>query len=447
MNLYRSFGSLLETWVTNGEPHSHSADPLDGVALQEWLDGGDSGDSLASSGATPRSKSDLGTLVESDVEDSGVEMASLDPSLPSSPHPLSLGKTEMASDATAPDRDNDELPLSSPCSPVLSPTSSRSSSSLSHGPITGSQRRREMHRRVEKALQRAGSGVKQRVLRPRRQWHSASLPAAPATVRIQRAGNRSASVHLNRTSSLSVVDEQAPQEMLRRRDPSSHHNSLPGLNDTVVRRENVGEEGKEVLSPGLGYLEQVCRMLEEIARLQMCNQELQMEMESLQEQQTSKNSECDQLDCEAAKRRDRSASKKFKVKDHEDLPCQSSHNNNVNQYFRRRSASDTRLLMTHLSKVKEMSEGKCLSVDDLQECPNDDKEQEKKEAVQKKSENKTKIWRLRIGSLKREETMGKTSQQIQPSGKKATVHFRKLFRRRKTVSELKEQNVLTTENH
>lgn len=39
------------------------------------------------------------------------------------------------------------------------------------------------------------------------------------------------------------------------------------------------------LSPGLMYLEQVCQMLEEIARQQMQNRALQMERDALQEHQ------------------------------------------------------------------------------------------------------------------------------------------------------------------
>lgn len=41
------------------------------------------------------------------------------------------------------------------------------------------------------------------------------------------------------------------------------------------------------MSPGLCYLEQVCQMLEEIARQQMHSQALQMEMNALQECQDS----------------------------------------------------------------------------------------------------------------------------------------------------------------
>lgn len=48
--------------------------------------------------------------------------------------------------------------------------------------------------------------------------------------------------------------------------------------------QDLGEEEKG-LSPGLSYLEQVCQMLEEIARQQMHNRALQMGMEALREHQ------------------------------------------------------------------------------------------------------------------------------------------------------------------
>lgn len=55
-----------------------------------------------------------------------------------------------------------------------------------------------------------------------------------------------------------------------------------------IRENDVCEGAYEGLIPGLGYLEHVCRMLEEIARLQMHNQRLQVEMEALREQQESR---------------------------------------------------------------------------------------------------------------------------------------------------------------
>lgn len=55
----------------------------------------------------------------------------------------------------------------------------------------------------------------------------------------------------------------------------------------VLFSVQVREEGEvegEGLGLGLGYLEHVCRIMEEIAKLQICNRGLQVEMEGLREQ-------------------------------------------------------------------------------------------------------------------------------------------------------------------
>lgn len=44
--------------------------------------------------------------------------------------------------------------------------------------------------------------------------------------------------------------------------------------------QDLGEEEGKGLSPGLSYLEHVCQMLEEIARQQINNRALQMEMDA-----------------------------------------------------------------------------------------------------------------------------------------------------------------------
>ncbi|KAK6305383.1 hypothetical protein J4Q44_G00241630 [Coregonus suidteri] len=452
MNLYRSFGNLLEIWVTESGPPNTISDPQEGVALEGQWEGGDSGDSLTLSGTTSMSKSDVGTLVRSDTEDSGMEITSSEASLPSSPPSVCMGNTAIDPVSTTSFRDEDGLPSTSPpCSPVLSLPSSCSSSSLSLCLRTRAQGHRElaavMHRNVEQALRKTDAGGRWQVLRPvdrgaapRRQCHMASLPSMHPVTHIQRAGHRSASAGLRRTVSLSVVDEQASTELLQHRGGlSPHHNTLPAQTDTEIRQKDVCEGAYEGLTPGLGYLEHVCRMLEEIARLQMHNQRLQVEMEALQEQQESRNSEHNHCDCKAAEEGGRSSNeRRLDAKDYvEDLPCQSSQNNsNMHQHFRRRSASDTRLMVGYLRKVKEESGRRYLSIEDLLEQPEDDKKQEKEGPGKKEQQSRIKTWKLKIGSLRRE-TTEKTSQQIHSSVKKASGRrLGQLFRRRrKTVPE------------
>ncbi|XP_041754119.2 uncharacterized protein LOC121582422 isoform X2 [Coregonus clupeaformis] len=426
MDLYNIFGNLLETWVTEG--------PQERVALEGQWEGGDSGDSLTLSGTTFMSKSDVGTLMRSDTEDSGVEICS-EASLPSSPPSVSMDNTDI--DPTV--REEDGLPSTSPpCSPVLSLPYSSSSSSLSLCPRA--QRHRElaavMHLKVEQALRRAYSGDRDNV--PRQRCHTASLPSPHSVTHIQRAGHRSGSIGLRRTVSQSVVDKQASTDLLQHRGGlSPHHKTLPAQTDTEIREKDVCEEEYEGLTPGLGYLKQVCRMLEEIARLQIRNQGLQVEMDALREQQGRQNSERNQCDFKASEEGSPSANERLEVKDYEDLPYQSSQNNsNVHQHFRRRSASDTTLMMGHLKKVKEVSGGRYLCLEDLLEQPGDDENQEKQETRNKKQGSRTQTWKLKIGSLRRGETTEKTSQQINSSVKKASGRWLgQLFRRRKTVPE------------
>lgn len=49
--------------------------------------------------------------------------------------------------------------------------------------------------------------------------------------------------------------------------------------------QDIGEEERNGLSPGLFYLEQVCQMLEEIARKQMHSRALKMEIDAQWEHQ------------------------------------------------------------------------------------------------------------------------------------------------------------------
>lgn len=125
MNLYMSFSNLLEIWVTEGGPPNIISDPQEGVALEGQWEWGDSGNSLTLSGTTSMSKSDVGT------EDSGVEITSSEAFLPSSSQSVSMCNTAIDAVSTS-IRDEDGLPSTSPpCSPVLSPPSFCSSSSLS----------------------------------------------------------------------------------------------------------------------------------------------------------------------------------------------------------------------------------------------------------------------------------------------------------------------------
>lgn len=134
MNLYRSFGCLLETWVAEGYPAEQSRS-AEGLEKSLDLNGSDSAsaDSLRLTGAALRSES----------EDSGVELPSVLSPVSSQRRVLTLQTSQLGED--------DFRPSSS--SPALSQCSS-SSSSFSAA-RTGSLKSSESARlKVEEALQR-----------------------------------------------------------------------------------------------------------------------------------------------------------------------------------------------------------------------------------------------------------------------------------------------------
>lgn len=124
MNLYRSFGNLMEAWVTEESQRSHS----------ELL--GDNGEAASSPSTNPRSES----------VDSGVEMA--DTSFHATSGPVSVDNAEL--DGFTPERGAPEaslLPCPSPpdpFSPCLSPGGAQDHAAL-------------LRHRVEAALERSHS--------------------------------------------------------------------------------------------------------------------------------------------------------------------------------------------------------------------------------------------------------------------------------------------------
>ena len=109
MNLYRSFGNLMEAWVTEGAQGSDSA----------WLGNNYEDPSMRSS--------DVGTNIRTESVDSGVETASSVTSLPPTPSSVSADHTEI--DSFTPERERD----STSQSPILSfPVPPSSSSSSPH---------------------------------------------------------------------------------------------------------------------------------------------------------------------------------------------------------------------------------------------------------------------------------------------------------------------------
>lgn len=127
MNLYRSFGNLMEAWITERNPCSDSV----------WLENHEEDSSTSS---------DMGTNLRSESVDSGVETASSDTSFPVTSSSISTDNAEI--DAFSPTSTSQSPLLSSPV-----PSSSSSSS-----PHLFSSRAQEgstaLCLKVEQALQR-----------------------------------------------------------------------------------------------------------------------------------------------------------------------------------------------------------------------------------------------------------------------------------------------------
>lgn len=199
MNLYRSFGSLLENWVSEGGPQFDSA----------WR-GNSEESSLTSS-------PDMDTALNSESVDSGVETASSVMSLPITCGSVSMDNTEI--DTMTAERERDRLSPGSQ-SPVLCGPSSASSSSLNICPSTPRESATVLHLKVEEALQRT---------QPRRLWD----PECQAGVEVPRQRTR-ASWYLKRHISTIAAKGQR-SESFRAAKTVSPLTSLRRISETRRR--------------------------------------------------------------------------------------------------------------------------------------------------------------------------------------------------------------------
>ncbi|XP_074547085.1 uncharacterized protein LOC141805794 [Halichoeres trimaculatus] len=316
MNLYRSFGNLMEAWVTEG------AQGLD----SEWL--GVNEDSSSPS-SNPRSES----------VDSGVETASSETSFPA---------------------------LDASTSPVLSsPVLSSSSSSSPH--LRPSRTQDILSQKLERALQRADS---------KRLKEISELPTVDEVPRLRPKRHTSHVVRGQRSESLGprTLDQSAPKrqmsEMCKRPMSTSYD-----MRRAETSSEVPGDEKRKDLSPGLCYLEQVCQMLEEIARQQMHSQALQMEMDALREHgdmEVSQPLDVSQSDSGAAAGEEPLCRQKPGNTNRADCSPQ-QRKENPYRHFRQRSASDPTIALLHLRMLNTDSRGQHLNrTDGLQEDEDED---------------------------------------------------------------------------
>ncbi|XP_038589000.1 uncharacterized protein si:dkey-106l3.7 isoform X2 [Micropterus salmoides] len=405
MNLYRSFGNLMEAWISEGGQCSDSDCP------KKYDED------------SPTPSSDMGTNLRSESVDSGVETASSDTTLyPAHPAISCCALTENAeTDTFTPEREVERLTAASTSqSPVLlsslPSSSSISSSCLCHS--RAQERSTTLHQKVEQALQRTDSKHLKDNPKPltvdevlRRRPRAFSLPNRH-TSDIMRS-QLSDTYALRTTANPSVSMIQMCGQLM-----AMSCNKKP----TQTRLENPGKEEGKGLSPGLSYLEQVCQMLEEIARQQMHSRALQMETKTLRElqdakalytcQNDSKAAEEDLSSCQRLKNTESADHSSSKTQQQKDYP---------DRYFRPRSASDSTIAALHLRTLNADCRGQHLSTDDLPE---------------KKTNKIKKNWKLKIGSLRREDPAVRDGQKMQPSEKKsARRRLSQLFRKnsRKTL--------------
>ncbi|GAA6216989.1 uncharacterized protein LOC108879277 isoform X1 [Lates japonicus] len=413
MNLYRSFGNLMEAWMNDGSLYSDS----------ESLGNNDEG--------SPTPSSDMGTNLRSESVDSGVETASSDTSFAAT---SCFASADI--DAFTPEREGDGLtPASTSQSPVLSsPVLSSSSSSSPHlCPSRAQVGSPALHLKVEQALQRTDSKLQKNNPGPltveevlRRRPRASPLPKRHTSELVR--GQRSGSFGPRRTANPVPVRQMS--DMCRR--PVS-------LSYDKQRSEGLGEEEQKELSPGLSYLQEVCQMLEDIAKQKMHNRALQAEMDALREHpdtQVKQAADTCQSDSKAAEENLSSCLERLENTDN------SEHNTSEPQqqknkpygHFRQRSASDTTIAALHLRKMSSDCRGQHLSTDDLLEKIEEEREKEKPKKEESSKSYKT--WKLKISSLRGLESLRDTKGQQTQSSEKNSARRRlsQLFRkRRKTL--------------
>ncbi|TDH01975.1 hypothetical protein EPR50_G00168420 [Perca flavescens] len=399
MNLYRSFGNLMEAWVTKEDRCLDSA----------WLGNNDED--------PPTPSSDVGTNLRTESEDSGVETASSVTSFPATLSSVFIDNAER--DTFAPETEGDGLtpaltsqsPVSSSFSPHLCPSRAQEDSTA-------------LHLKGELALQKIDSKCLKNNREPltvdamlRRPPRASFLPKRPTSDLVR--GQRSESFSLRRRTVNPSVSTRQMSEV---------RPMFMSCDEQLVqkRAEDLGEEERNGLSPGLFYLEQVCQMLEEIARKQMHSRALTMEIDTQWEHQDMEALDTCQSDSKAAEE----ALPSCQIPENTESAEHSSNEpqqrkDDPNRHFRKRSASDTNITTLQFRRLNADCRGQHLSTDDLWE-----KENEKKE-TSKTNRN----WKLKFGSLTRAGVGDTEGQQMHSSEKNSTRRrLSKLFRRsRKTL--------------
>ncbi|XP_018605051.2 uncharacterized protein LOC108932862 isoform X1 [Scleropages formosus] len=255
MNLYRNFGTLLETWLTDTISEDNSTE--EPPQAPETL--------TPSKSAMGTDSQRTGMLLKSESEDSGLEEAPISPQ----------GSEQSFSLARDSDLVDSEGPLSRAAPLPSSQVSCNQSQNI-----------------VERALQR----TRQTSIGSRRKAFSLSFTNS-WTLSFnfnERSGEQELPAVLTPQPLKNQHCQQEPKPNNERSEDQTQRQAWQ-LQLEAATISIPQDEVKLSASPSHGwpsfgptYLEQVCRLLEEIARLRARNQELEREKERLQEQQRSK---------------------------------------------------------------------------------------------------------------------------------------------------------------
>ncbi|KAI2659945.1 Adenylosuccinate synthetase [Labeo rohita] len=382
MNLYRNFGNLLESWVTEGSQDLY-------LQTGSGLDRLDS----VSRDSVPLSN------VKSESEDSGFETVST--TSPCHSHQCSVLTSEESQPAFG--STEDEAQPSSP-SPSVCSSSSSSVTLSSVAPITTCLE-------VEQVLRRTDSPS----------WRGPLQQIERGT-----AGPRYRS---NTTSCTASFHSNSSRSHHRYARPRRTHSQPPDPKKAALYRKHLKshQHGQSVhsqleladgdqyrldkLSPGLLYLEQVCRMLENIAKLQQQNYSLQKEVEILKSQHAE--IKCRNLHEEEI---GYPASQSLRILGHEDPPSKQIHLKEP-MGFRHRSVSDTQAAVSHRRRTRFAREP---AAGVLVEEPDG-----KDPLPENEHKKPSKIHKLKFASFRRQETQlsDRESKSSQPKKKTRMPSF------------------------
>ncbi|TSM12498.1 hypothetical protein Baya_7899 [Bagarius yarrelli] len=321
MNLYRSFGCLLETWVADGYPPERSSSV---EALKKKFEPN------SSESASPNFLRLTGAALRSESEDSGVELPSMVSPLTSQHRVLTLQVSQLEEDDFRP---SSSSPALSQCSSSSSFFSVRESSKAFKGVVKLPE---PCGLKVEEALRRTEPSWRSNVDgNIRRRCNTTSISSSSFIPSIR---SRLGSIGQGQPNA-QLADKQRSSAMPNR----THIPQEPAVSNKEPQAAScvTGPEWKQ-LPAGFLYLEQMCRMLEEIARLQKENQQLQQVIKSSQDKTPETETETKKVHI------DSTDGKKIDLQDTE------AHPGIFSEAFRRRSVSDTLTFLNQRSKSKAL---------------------------------------------------------------------------------------------